>query len=129
MPDTKAKILVIEDDADEAQMVRMILEPLGYEVALAEDGKQGLERVRTQKPDLVILDVMMPVLDGFATCTELRKDAQCQDLPVILLTGVAQCISDTKYPLDGVLRAEATDYLAKPVDPADLVAAVARYVG
>jgi CheY-like chemotaxis protein len=129
MSDTKAKILVVEDDADEARMVRMVLEPLGYEVAVAEDGRQCLESVKAQKPDLVILDVMMPELDGFATCTELRKDDQYRDLPVLLLTGVAQRIADTRYPLDGVLRADATDYLAKPVDPAVLVAAVERCLG
>ena len=122
----KTQILVVEDNPDEAQIVRMILEPEGYEVTLAADGQEGLEKMRALKPDLIILDVMMPVLSGFAMCAQLRQEPQYQGIPVILLTAVAQHVRDTKYPLDGILRADVEEYLEKPIDPAALVATVGQ---
>ena len=115
MGKTKGKVLVVEDNADEANLIKMILEPEGYEVTLASNGKEGLDKVESDSPDLIILDVMMPELDGFATCSKLKSSPEHSGIPVILLTAVAQRISDTKYPLDGVLRAEAEEYLEKPV--------------
>lgn len=126
MPESKGKVLVVEDNADEAQMVKMILEPHGYDVTLAADGREGLEQVEARKPDLIVLDVMMPLLNGFAMCARLREVPEYQEIPVILLTAVAGRIRDTKYPLSGVLRAEAEEYLEKPVDPEQLLAVVAR---
>lgn len=128
MPEPKARILVVEDNADEAQMVKMILEPEGYEVALAANGEEGLKQVEAAKPDLIVLDVMMPLLDGFAMCAKLREEPEYQKIPVILLTAVADRVRDTKYPLDGVLRAEAEEYLEKPVDPEQLVSTVKRWL-
>jgi CheY-like chemotaxis protein len=126
MSEAKPKILVVEDNADEAQMVRMILEPEGYEIALAANGREGLEKAEADKPDLIVLDVMMPVLDGFAMCAKLREDPEFQKVPVILLTAVGAHIRDTKYPISGVLRAQAEEYLEKPVNPEELIATVAR---
>ena len=126
MPESNARILVVEDNADEAQMIRMILEPQGYQVTLAANGQEGLEQVEAGKPDLIILDVMMPILNGFAMCAKLREDPEYKTIPVILLTAVADRVRDTKYPIDGVLRAEAEEYLEKPVDPEELLAVVAR---
>ena len=128
MSDSKGKVLVVEDNPDEAQMVKMILEPRGYEVTLAADGRQGLDKVHSEKPDLVILDVMMPVLDGFSMCRKLREDPEYADTRVILLTAVGAHIRDSSYPLNGVLRAEAQEYLEKPVDPEALLATVDRLV-
>jgi len=128
MPESRGTVLVVEDNADEAQMIRMILEPEGYTVTLAPDGQAGLEQVEARKPDLIILDVMMPILDGFAMCAKLREDPEYNTIPVILLTAVADRVRDTKYPIDGVLRAEAEEYLEKPVDPKELLAAVDRWL-
>jgi CheY-like chemotaxis protein len=128
MSESGARILVVEDNADEAQMVKLILEPHGYEVTLAADGREGLKAVEAQKPDLIILDVMMPILNGFAMCARLREDPQYKDIPVILLTAVGERIRDTNYPLDGVLRAEAEEYLEKPVDPEQLIATVGHWL-
>jgi two-component system alkaline phosphatase synthesis response regulator PhoP len=128
MPESRANILVVEDNADEAQMISMILEPEGYRVTRAANGQEGLTAVEAAKPDLIILDVMMPILDGFAMCAKLREDPDLSDIPVILLTAVADRVRDTKYPLDGVLRAEAEEYLEKPVDPESLLATVRRWL-
>jgi CheY-like chemotaxis protein len=126
MGEMKSKILVVEDNADEASLIKMILEPEGYEVALASNGEEGLEKVESSRPDLIILDVMMPELDGFAMCSKLRESPEHSRIPVVLLTGVAKRISDSKYPLDGVLRADAEQYLEKPVKPEELLDTVAR---
>ena len=128
MAETKPRILVVEDNADEAQMVKMILEPHGYDVTVAEDGQEGLEKAEANKPDLIVLDVMMPILDGFAMCAKLREDPEFRKVPVILLTAVAEHVRDTKYPISGVLRAEAEEYLEKPVDPEALVNTVERWL-
>jgi len=126
MGEAKGKILVVEDNADEANLIKMILEPEGYDVALASNGNEGLEKIESDSPDLVILDVMMPELDGFAMCSKLRQSPEHKGIPVILLTAVAKRITDTKYPLNGVLRADAEEYLEKPVKPEELLEAVAQ---
>lgn len=122
----QAKILVVDDDPDDLKMISMILQPEGYEVVTAENGREALEKVESEDPDLIILDVMMPELDGFAACAKLKSSPESKGIPVILLTAVAKRIQDTKYPLDGVLRAEAEEYLEKPTKPEDLLEVVGR---
>lgn len=126
MDEIKGKILVVEDNADEANLVRMILEPEGYEVTLASNGKEGLEKIESASPDLIVLDVMMPEVDGFAMCSKLRDSAKHGRIPVVLLTAVAKHIHGTKYPLDGVIRADAEEYLEKPFKPEELLETVAQ---
>jgi len=126
MSETKRKILVVEDNADEANLIKMILEPEGYEVITASNGNEGLEKIESDPPDLVLLDVMMPELDGFALCSKLRESPEHSAIPLILLTAVAKRITDTKYPLDGVLRSDAQEYLEKPVKPEELLNTVAQ---
>ena len=122
----KAKILVVDDNIDDVEMYKMILESEGFEVITALDGTDAKERMKEEKPDLILLDVMMPEMDGFAFCSWIRSNEDYKDLPVVLLTGVAKHILDTKYPLDGVLRADADDYLEKPIKPEVLLDTVAR---
>ncbi len=126
MSEMGPRILVVEDDADEAQLLRMILEPEGYEVIIASNGREGLQRAEQDDPDLIILDIMMPELDGFSMCSKLRELPRHSATPVVLLTGVSQRIHDTKYPLNGVLRAEAQEYLEKPIEPERLLQVVGR---
>ena len=127
MPEEKQKILVVEDNEDETKLIEMILSQEGYEVASAPNGKVGIEKVDSYKPDLIILDVMMPELDGF-TASKKLKASEKKDIPIILLTGVAKHIRTTKYPLDGVLRTEAEEYLEKPVNPEELLQMVKKYL-
>ncbi len=122
----KAKILVVDDELDAREFVKTVLEDAGYQVVCATNGKEALEITRKENPDLIILDVMMPEMDGFATCAELKNSPQYKDIPVILLTGVAHHIQDTKYPLDGVMRADAEEYIEKPVKPDILVEKVVQ---
>ncbi len=124
MPQPKASILVVEDDAHEARTLKMALEARGYHVTLATDGEQALRKVRMGKPDLVILDMIVPVLDGFAVCAHLRSEPQYESLPIIVLTPAPERVRGVAYPLDGVLRAEVQGYLEKPVEPLALAKAV-----
>ena len=123
---SKAKIMVVEDNIDEAKLIKMILEPEGYEVVTALNGKEAKEKMKKEKPDFFVLDVMMPEMDGFTFCSWIRSNKDYKDTPVVLLTGVAERIRDTKYPLNGVLRADADDYLEKPIKPEVLLDTVAR---
>ena len=123
---SKAKIMVVEDNIDEAKLIKMILEPEGYEVVTALNGKEAKEKIKKENPDFIVLDVMMPEMDGFTFCSWIRSNKDYKDIPVVLLTGVAERIHDTKYPLNGVLRADADDYLEKPIKPEVLLDTVAR---
>ena len=114
-----ARILVVDDVADNVEILRMRLSSLGYEVIVAEDGEQALASVRRELPDLVLLDIMMPKIDGLEVVRQLKADATLPFIPVILVTARAG-------PKDIVagLDAGGDDYLTKPIDHGALVARV-----
>lgn len=114
------KILMVDDDVDFCGAVKLLLESKAYEVILAHDGKEGLEKARTVEPNLVILDVMMPEMNGYDVCVVLKTDPKLRSIPVILLTAVDQSIFKTTYTKEMGLMTEADDYIAKPVDSAEL---------
>ena len=126
---SKAKIMVVEDNIDEAKLIKMVLEPEGYEVVTAMNGKEAKEKIGDVKPNFVILDVMMPEMDGFHFCSWLRSNPDYQDIPVVLLTGVAEHIYDSKYPLKGVMDTDADEYLEKPVKPEVLLETISKLIG
>ena len=115
------KILLVDDDPDLLNAVRMILEAKNYEVAAAYGGVEGLQKARTEHPDLIVLDVMMPDKDGYAVCKELKSDPQLSRIPVLLLTAVVSHISTTRFTQQMGLETEADDYIDKPVEPEVLV--------
>ncbi len=122
----KARIMVVEDNLDEAKLIKMALEGEGYEAVCALNGKEALEKLDAGEPDLIVLDVMMPEMDGFAFCSELRARPGGAGIPVVFLTAVANHIQETRYPLNGVMRAEADEYLEKPVKAEELLETIAR---
>jgi two-component system alkaline phosphatase synthesis response regulator PhoP len=115
------KVLLVDDDVEFSEATKLLLDSKGYEVVLAYDGKKGLEKVRADKPDLVILDVMMPEMNGYDVCVVLKADPELKKLPVILLTAVDQALFKTTYTQAMGLMTEADDYIAKPVEPGELV--------
>jgi len=127
MSEAKKRILVVDDDPDDLTMISMILEPEGYEVVTAENGRDALDKVESESPDLILLDVMMPQLNGFAACDRLKSSPESKGIPIVLLTGVAKQITKTRYPINGVLRAPAEEYLEKPVDPEELLRVVGSF--
>ena len=117
----KKKILLIDDDPDFVQAVQVIVESGGYEVRVAYDGKEGLEAVAEEKPDHIVLDVMMPVMNGHEACAELKSDPETAGIPIILLTAVAERVTTSTYSQRDMLESEAEDYMPKPVEPKELL--------
>jgi two-component system, OmpR family, alkaline phosphatase synthesis response regulator PhoP len=117
----KKKILLVDDDPDFVEAVRVIVESGGYAVRVAYDGQEGLEAVAEEKPDLIVLDVMMPVMNGHETCARLKADPETAKIPIILLTAVADRVTTSTYSHRDMLESEAEDYLPKPVEPAELL--------
>jgi adenylate cyclase len=114
-----ARILVVDDTAENRDILQMRLESRGYEVVSAVDGEDGMAKIRATLPDLVLLDVMMPKLDGFEVCRRVKADASLPFIPIILVTARA----DSKDVVQG-LDAGGDDYLTKPIDQAALMARV-----
>jgi CheY-like chemotaxis protein len=109
-------ILVVDDDPDLVETVAMMLESKGCEVGRAYDGVEGEESIRQRRPDLVILDVMMPRKDGYVLCAQLKADDKTRDIPVVLLTAVGEAVPSTTYTHRDGMSTEADDYIAKPID-------------
>ena len=122
------KILLVDDDADFVEATRIILENKSYDVAVAYDGKAGLRKVETEQPNLIILDVMMPEIDGYEVCAKLKSDPHYGHIPILLLTAVGEAISTTKYTKEMGMKIEADDYVPKPVEPMDLVERVEKLI-
>ena len=123
------KVLLVDDDVELCEAIKVLLESKDYEVVMAHNGKEGLERVRAEHPDLVILDVMMPEMNGYDVCVVLKADPKLKRIPVILLTGVDQAVFQTTYSQQMGLMTEADDYIAKPVEPDELVKRVQDFLG
>ena len=105
------KILIVDDDPDLVEAVTMILESKKYDVVAAYGGIEGLDKAKTEKPDLIVLDVMMPDKDGYAVCKELKADPQLNKIPVLLLTAVVSRIPTTRYTQQMGLETEAVAYM------------------
>lgn len=115
------KILVCDDERHIVRLIQVNLERQGYQVITAYDGKEGLQKIESEKPDLVVLDVMMPYMDGFEVLKAIRRDPQFEALPVIMLTAKAQ----DKDVFEGY-HYGADMYLTKPFNPMELVSFVKR---
>jgi len=115
------KILIVDDDPDLVEAVSIILESKGYEVVAAYDGVEGLKKARSENPDLIVLDVMMPNKDGYEVCKELKADEKYRAIPILLLTAVVENIPSSKYTQQMGMETEADDYVDKPVEPDELV--------
>src|SRR5438874_13009031 len=115
------RILAVDDERHIVRLVQVNLERQGYEVVTAFDGKEALEKVHSEKPDLVVLDVMMPYMDGFEVLQNLKKDPNTRDIPVIMLTAKAQDADVFRGWQSGV-----DCYLTKPFNPMELIAFVRR---
>jgi two-component system alkaline phosphatase synthesis response regulator PhoP len=121
-----AKILVVDDEPDVVEMIKVALESAKHQVIVAYNGQEGVEKARAQKPDAIILDIMMPVKDGFVACKELKDDPSCQNIPILVLTGVSEHFAHTRYAKSMGLDLDAEDYIDKPIDPKTLLARLDR---
>ncbi len=113
------KILIVDDDPDILDAVSIVLESRGYSVATALDGEQGLAALKEHNPDLMILDLMMPRMDGFAVCKRLQEPqwAEYRSVPIMVLTSVREEASRRRYELETGLELDIDDYIEKPILP------------
>jgi len=116
-----ARILLIDDDVDFVKATTKVLESKPYEVIVAFDGKEGLEKARSEKPDLVLLDILMPKVDGFAVADQLKKDESLSNIPVVALTSFSDSYGQP-------FAFEVSDFIQKPVSPKDLLAKVEKHL-
>ena len=113
------KVLVVDDDPDMVGVITMILESQGYQVVVANDGIECLERLSAERPDLMILDLLMPKMDGFAVYKELMSPAwsEYRDMPVVILSSVREEASRRRYELETGQELSTDNYLEKPISP------------
>jgi chemosensory pili system protein ChpA (sensor histidine kinase/response regulator) len=119
-----SRVLVIDDDPDLGRVVRRVLELEGYDVVLSDDGLRGLAAAQRQRPDVIVLDLMMPVMDGYQVLAELRGDPRTKDIPVVVLSAVA--LDETR---ERVEAAGASMFLTKPFEPSHLSRALMSLIG
>jgi DNA-binding response OmpR family regulator len=122
---TKKRILCIEDEAEMIDLIRLILGRHGFDVKGAADGREGLELVCKEKPDLVLLDLMMPDMDGWEVYQQMKADETTRNIPVIVVTAKAQSIDKVL----GLHIAKVDDYIAKPFSPQELLASIDTVLG
>lgn len=119
----KARILLVEDNADNLELARYLLAASGYEVLLATDGAQGLAGARVHLPDLIVSDLQMPVMDGYALITQLRQDPVCRDIPIIAMTAFSMPGDEQR-----VIEAGFDGYLSKPIEPQLFASQIAGFL-
>ena len=124
----KAKILLVDDDIDFVEATKIVLESKPYEVIVAYEGDEALRKAREENPDLILLDIIMPVKDGFTAAEQFKKDPQLSKIPVIMLTSYSSRKGETSIPVSRGLELEAEDYVEKPISPEELLSRVEQYL-
>ncbi len=124
----RAKILLIDDDPDFVEATKVVLESRPYEIITALGGEEGLKKAREEKPDLVLLDIIMPDIDGFQVCQQLKKDPQLSQIPVIMITSFSEKYMESSIGVSQGLSLEAEDFIDKPVAPAELLIRVEKWL-
>ena len=116
------KILIADDEQDALDFVREVLEGEGYTIVTASDGSKALTAMRREKPDLVVLDVQMPEMDGFQVFEKMKKDDELKAIPVVMLTGIKEKvgIGFSADEMGTYMGAKPHDYIEKPIDPVKL---------
>lgn len=116
-----AKILIVDDDVDFVEVTKTVLQSKSYEVVVAYDGKEGLEKAKSEKPDLVLLDILMPKVDGFAVADQFKKDPTLSKIPVLALTSFVESYGQP-------FQFDVSDFLQKPITPKDLLEKVGKHL-
>ena len=126
----RGKILAVDDDPDILEALTMILESQGYQVVAARDGIEALANLKAEKPDLMVLDLLMPKMDGWAVCKELQDPrwSKYKNIPILILTSVREEASRRRYELETGLELDVDDYVEKPISPDILLERVERLV-
>ena len=122
------KILIVDDDPDILDALTVILESRDYQVITARDGIEGLANLKAEKPDLMILDLLMPKMDGFAVMKELQDPrwSKYREIPILILTSVREDAARRRYELERAMELDVDDYVEKPISPDVLLERVER---
>jgi CheY-like chemotaxis protein len=125
------KVLIVDDEPDAVDFTQEIVEGEGYTVVTASDGSKGLAAMRRENPDLVILDVQMPDMDGFEVFQAMKKDKALKKIPVVMLTGIREKvgIGFSADEMKDYMGERPNDYIEKPIDPVKLKAALDKILG
>lgn len=125
---TGSKIMVVDDDPDMRETLEMILGSAGYQVVTACNGEECLDKLKEERPDLLILDLLMPKMDGFEVCKALKdpRRAKYAQMPVIILSSIREGVSQRRYELETGVQLDVTDYVEKPVESPVLLERVGR---
>lgn len=123
----KKRILLVDDEPDLVSILKKRFQKEGFDTDVAYDGNECLEKVAARRPDAIVLDVMMPDKDGYQVCSELKKNPKYEDIPILMLTAVADHVTSTRYSHQDGMNMEADDYVPKGPDATDeIVASVKR---
>ena len=127
----EVKILVVDDDPDIREAISVVLEASSYQVVTACDGEDGLDKLREERPDLMIPDLLMPKMDGFAVLKELQDPRRSKygNIPILILSSVREDASRRRYELETGLELNVDDYVEKPIDPQTLIWRVEKLLG
>ncbi len=119
----KRKVLVVDDDPDIREVICAVLEAHSYQVILACDGEEGCEKLKEERPDLMILDLLMPRMDGFEVLKRLQDSrwSKYRNTPILILSSVTEDVARRRYELETALELNVDDYVEKPIDPHILV--------
>lgn len=122
-----AKILIIDDDDDIVESMRVVLESKNYDVVSASSGQEGLDKTKQENPDLIILDVMMPNMDGFEMSRAIKGDPEHKNIPILMLTAIKEKSGlDFKKEAGDTTWLPVDDYCEKPLDPQELIAKIEK---
>lgn len=122
----KQYILIVDDDPDILEGILTILESQPYRLATARDGKKCIEMIEEDIPDLLILDLLMPRMDGWGVIREMRSEPRFASVPIMVLTTVIEDASRRRYELETGMAMDVQDYIQKPTKPADLIKRIER---
>lgn len=125
MPVEQMRVVCIEDEPEMIDLVRLILSRKGFEVIGADGGVEGLQTVKREKPDLVLLDLMMPDMDGWEVYQQIKADEDLRGIPIVVVTAKAQSIDKVL----GLHIAKVDDYITKPFGPQELLESVEKILG
>lgn len=125
---TSSKIMVVDDDPDMRETLEMILGSAGYQVVAACNGEECLAKLKEERPDLLILDLLMPKMDGFEVCKALKdpRRAKYAHMPIIILSSIREGVSQRRYELETGVQLDVDDYVEKPVESKVLLERVGR---
>lgn len=127
---SKKRVLLVDDEPDLTALLKKRFTKEGFDVEVAYNGNEAIAKVQANPPDAIVLDVMMPEMDGYQVCSQLKNDEKYEDIPILMLTAVADHVSSTRYSHQDGMNLEADDYVPKgPDSTEEIVEGVKNLLG